>query len=249
MLEYRNAELTESSNGELAGYAALFWDVDSYVSAFKPGAFKKSVEERGDRIPLLWSHDQKLPIGKVVELREDDMGLFFRAQVVEETQYGAETMALLRAGVPLGVSFGFETLQQRKGIDSDPLNFDSYSPQLTQNGSERSLSKSQPTKHEVRVKTECKCWEVSPVTFGSNERAHYTEVRQRGDLSAVFRLVQDIKDGLEVPDQYWDAFTELVELRNGPGPEHTTPPNDPKLIRAASIVLASPGMEEILYGR
>ena len=53
-------EVRESAEGRrVCGVAAPFdseFDAGDYVERFAPGAFAKSIQERGDRIPLLEAH-------------------------------------------------------------------------------------------------------------------------------------------------------------------------------------------------
>ena len=59
------------------------------------------------RLPLLWQHDPRDPIGAILWAREDKRGLMVRAQVLPSLRRGAEALALMRAGVLDGLSIGF----------------------------------------------------------------------------------------------------------------------------------------------
>lgn len=152
-----------------AGYAARFWSVDAYGTALKPGAFRKTLKERDGRISLLWQHDPFTPIGKPSTLKEDRDGLAFRAEVVTETRAGAEAMALLRADVPLGMSFGFETVKSRplEDADADKVDFSQASE----------FHASKDGRSSVRVIEEVRLWEISLVTFPANDGATVDDVR------------------------------------------------------------------------
>jgi HK97 family phage prohead protease len=175
-LEYRTVVLSDGSNGPgLSGYAATFWEVDSYGTALVPGAFSTTLKDRGHKIPLLWQHDPQKAIGRNTGLREDATGLRFDAQVVTETAAGAEAMALLRAGVPLGMSFGFETVRKRDydpKVDEDQLTF-TYTPETYRKNPEW-----------VTVIEEVRLWESSIVTFAANEAAVIDALRQPRTLAA-----------------------------------------------------------------
>ena len=100
-------------------------------------------------------------IGKHIELREDERGLFFKAKIAP-TEKGDEVLALLAGGFVSGVSIGFEI------TDSDQ-------------------DKDNPS---VRRLKSLKLWENSIVTFPSNDLARALHVRmsegmgteQRGSL-------------------------------------------------------------------
>ncbi len=185
-IEYRvvAADATESG---FAGYASTFWTVDTYGTAVKPGAFRKSIEERGGRVPVLWGHDPQKPIGRLTALSEDRKGLKFDAAIVEATQAGAETMALLRAGVPLGMSFGFRTIKQRapKETEWDRLEY----------AEDTDWFQSDDGRASVRILEEMALWEVSPVTFAANSDTSFTDVRQAVEADTLTTITEAIRAG------------------------------------------------------
>jgi uncharacterized protein len=62
----------ESGSGPgLSGYATTFWEVDSSGMVLAPGAFTRTLKDRGHKVPLLWQHDPQKPIGRNANLRED----------------------------------------------------------------------------------------------------------------------------------------------------------------------------------
>ena len=81
----------------IEGYAATFGNLDRVKDIIHPGAFTKTLNERGNKVRLLWQHDQKEPIGRPLEIREDDRGLFIKA-VVSDTARGRDALAAERRG-------------------------------------------------------------------------------------------------------------------------------------------------------
>ena len=61
-----------------SGYASTF-DVDLGGDIITPGAFKKTIDGRQDKIKVLWQHNE--PIGKSIRLYEDSIGLFVEGKV------------------------------------------------------------------------------------------------------------------------------------------------------------------------
>jgi len=96
------------------GYAVTWDSVDSYESTFKRGAFKKTIEERGGRIKVLWNHNTDEPIGKIIEIAEDDKGLFVRGLLTKGVSKAEDVFKNLKAGVIDTLSFGFVPLQSRE---------------------------------------------------------------------------------------------------------------------------------------
>ena len=134
----------------LEGYAAAFNNVDRVKDIIHPGAFAKTISERGNKTRLLWQHDSKEVIGKPVELREDDRGLFLRA-IISDTAKGRDALALLKDGAVDSMSIGYEVVasdfEQKDG-------------------------------ETIRNLREIKLHEVSLVTFPANEEAVVTAVKQ-----------------------------------------------------------------------
>ncbi|MFZ4687717.1 MAG: HK97 family phage prohead protease [Polymorphobacter sp.] len=91
-----------------AGYASVFGVPDTGGDVVMPGAFAGA----SGRVPLLWQHDVKEPIGFVESLAEDARGLRVTARVVASGR-GAQAAQLLRAGAMDGLSFGYRVKAAR----------------------------------------------------------------------------------------------------------------------------------------
>lgn len=244
-IQYRMAEARAADDGAgLSGYASHFLSVDSYGTALKRGAFRKTIRERGDKIPVLWQHNPDYPIGKPTELKEDKTGLFFNASISEGTTHGRDVMALLRDGVPLGMSFGFQTIKDRSATDDDELDF-TYAPDFF---------KGKDGRANVRVIEEVRLWEISTVTFPANEQAAITNVRAVAEADAVSSLIEHIRAETLTDEQralvadLVAAFTERAE----PEPGHTTPlpaTNERRLtLRDIEIAIALAEAQGVLTG-
>lgn len=195
-VQYRVADLETRADGAgFSGYASHFWSVDSYLTAVKQGAFKKTIRERGDKTPILWQHDAYAPIGKPTAMNEDKTGLRFDAAISEGTTSGRDAMALLRDGVPLGMSFGFQTTKSRPGTKDDPIEFGEY--------------KAKP--EEVEIIEEVRLWEISLVTFPANELAAINDVRAVAEADALATLTEALRNGTLTPeDARWSALQAFV---------------------------------------
>ncbi len=86
----------------IAGYASVFGVPDSGGDVVLPGAFAGNAK----RVPLLWQHDVREPIGFVEKFSEDGRGLRVVARVVASGR-GAQAASLLGAGAIDGLSFGY----------------------------------------------------------------------------------------------------------------------------------------------
>lgn len=105
----------------IEGWASVFNNEDKGRDIVLPGAFLKSLSRRkaSDKVPMLWQHDIREPIGVWHELREIDKGLYGKGEIVD-TARGMDAYKLLKAGAIKGLSIGYSTKQyeidQKKGV-------------------------------------------------------------------------------------------------------------------------------------
>ncbi len=137
----------------LSGYAAIFALADVQADVLRPGAFRATIARRGARVPLLWQHDLAEPVGRILELREDGRGLWFRAEL-SATRRAADADALIRAGALRECSIGFVPQRVR------------FEPLRNGKGNGRSL----------RVIHELELIEISLVTLAANAAARLLTV-------------------------------------------------------------------------
>ncbi|OLN21715.1 hypothetical protein BTO30_13515 [Domibacillus antri] len=173
----------------IEGYASTFGgDPDAYGDVIKKGAFTKTIQESGDRIKFLWQHDWNHPIGKVVEVREDDIGLYFKAKISSTTK-GQEAMQLMKDKVIDRVSIGYRTVKSEYDNENN-----------------------------IRILTEIRLFEISAVTFPANDNAVITNAKNapeqkagrvlskqnenlvRGVLDAVKSLIEPLEELLAAVD-------------------------------------------------
>ena len=98
-----------SDDGIIEAYLTKWNTVDEYRSTFREGAFKKTFQERGDKIKLIWDHDHL--IGRVLEAREDQHGPWIKGQINMETTAGKDAHAHCKAKDVDAFSFGFNCIQ------------------------------------------------------------------------------------------------------------------------------------------
>ena len=112
------------------------------------GAFAKTIVEDFNRIKILALHNNCwLPVGRPIELREDDRGLFIRGKI-SNTSLGRDIRTLLKDGVLGELSIGY---------DAVVFDYDSETG--------------------IRHLKEIKLWEVSIVTWAMNDQAKIEDVK------------------------------------------------------------------------
>lgn len=110
--------LREDGDGEprVEGYVNEFGKLSGDLGGFREmterGAFKSSVEAR--QVVALWQHKSDDPIGRqdngLVELREDDTGLWF---AIDRAALTERQFELIANGTVRNMSFGFYTRSDR----------------------------------------------------------------------------------------------------------------------------------------
>ena len=71
----------------------------------------KTISENGNRVKYLYQHQMDKPLGKMVNLYEDEKGLMFEAEI-PKTQLGKDVLELMKAGVITENSVGILPLQK-----------------------------------------------------------------------------------------------------------------------------------------
>jgi len=99
-----------SRSGVLEGYASTFGNVDQGGDVVLKGAFARTLvehEREGTMPVMLWSHDQARPIGRWMDMHEDDFGLYVRGKLNLQTTDGKNAYEHVEAGDVQGLSIGY----------------------------------------------------------------------------------------------------------------------------------------------
>jgi len=111
---------------------------------FAPKAFAYRVEDPKEDIHLLVGHDFGFPLASkltdTLNFRDTDEALFFDAsipQAVAETQHGRDALALLAAGLAIGLSPGFRVPPRRAVADAETIEEEPDDGTLDEDGQPR----------------------------------------------------------------------------------------------------------------
>jgi len=119
-----NVKDVDSKKGEVSGYFSAFGMVDSDGDIIMPGAFKRSIQDWGPeakgRVKHLLNHDPSQPLGKIMELREDEYGLYYRSQVGSH-KLGQDFIKMVESGLIGEHSIGFRTLREQAGMEANEI--------------------------------------------------------------------------------------------------------------------------------
>ena len=99
----------------VTGYFAHFGSKDSDGDIIEPGAFKKTIQERGPQgkqlIKFLLDHDRYKAVGKLKELKEDQYGLYYEAQIGTHS-LGADFVKMVESEIINQHSFGYKVIKE-----------------------------------------------------------------------------------------------------------------------------------------
>lgn len=92
--------------GTFEGYASVFGGVDSYGDTVLVGAYTETLQDRERPVRMRWNHYGEV-IGKWLEMREDEKGLYVKGQLTPGHSKAEDIKALLKHGAIDGLSIGY----------------------------------------------------------------------------------------------------------------------------------------------
>jgi HK97 family phage prohead protease len=194
-ISFKNYDATikdlDVATGIVTGYFSQFNSIDLDGDVIMPGAFTKTIAERGPdsskpEIAYLWQHDTTKPLGKLLVLREDNFGLYFEAKM-SDTTWGEDALKLYRDGVITQHSIGYQVI--------------------------KSVETTIDMEEEVDQIYEVKLWEGSAVTFGANPNTPFTGFKSAEEREdRIKTLVKAIKNGSYTDETFGLIEFELLKL-------------------------------------
>lgn len=106
-----------SEQGTFEGWLSTYGNVDEWGDMVMPGAFTKTLLDRGNSVPMLWQHQSAFPIGTLT-LTDKKEGLWCEGKLEMGLQKAQEAYICLKANIVKGLSIGFRTVQDsiEKGV-------------------------------------------------------------------------------------------------------------------------------------
>lgn len=186
-------EWKAKQNGQFAGYASIFNNVDDGFDVVVEGAFKEFARTRDGKTLVLHQHRASDVIGKA-EVSQDAKGLHVDGQLVLDDPLAARVYTHMKAGTLDGMSIGFDVLPG--------------GAEYTEAGVRRLLA--------------LKLWEVSVVTFGMNELARVETVKTAGNIATIREFEDFLRDAGGYSKRQAAAiasggFKALQDVRDEPG--------------------------------
>jgi HK97 family phage prohead protease len=170
-------------NGTFEGLAAVYGNLDHGGDIIEPGAFTRTLKSSNGKVPILWQHDAKEPIGAGY-LSDSSKGLQVRGELVMESDVARKAHGLMKAQVLNGLSIGYSTVKSE---------YDK--------------------KRDARLLKEVKLFEVSLVTFPMNPLALVGSVKAQIEsvASSVKALCEGIKSGRQITPEMREELLRISE--------------------------------------
>jgi hypothetical protein len=137
----------ESGTMMIEGWGAVFGNIDSTNDVIVKGAFAKTLMERKDRIAFAYQHDIWNPIGKILDIKEDNTGLYVKVMLSAAEE---DIQCKVKEGILKEMSIGYRAINSTSGV---------------QDG------------QDVQYLNEVMLYEVSLVTIASNPLAVITRMK------------------------------------------------------------------------
>lgn len=157
------------ADGTFTGHGSIFGELDSYRDIVMPGAFSRSLredfEEKRRKVPMLWQHNSRQPIGVYTKIQEDNIGLYLEGQCNMKVQQGIECHALMEQGALTGLSIGYDTVRYEWD-----------------------------EKEITRKLFDVNLWEVSPVTFPAGDGARINSVKTIAAFTTLSECEDALRD-------------------------------------------------------
>jgi len=100
---------SDKARRQIEGYASTR-DLDRTGEVIEPGSFADSLRDFMANPVLTYMHDWADPIGKVIDARIDEVGLFIRAEISETAE---KVWKLIEEGILRAFSIGYEVVEEK----------------------------------------------------------------------------------------------------------------------------------------
>ena len=183
----------EDSNLFIEGYASVFGVVDSYNDIVVKGAFTNTLINDAKRVKFCWQHNMDDVIGKIIDMHEDDRGLWFRAKI-SNTSKGKDVAILVEDNALDEVSFAYRTKKYLMDEETD-----------------------------IRKLLEVELIEISIVTRAANPQAVITGTEKKSEeeklaeaVETIFSKVENLSDDdlvrlkVKIDNDYTKRILKLI---------------------------------------
>lgn len=192
----------DGKKGIVTGYFAAFNNVDADGDIIRKGAFDKTIRANGPqsttpRIKHLMNHDTSSPLGVLMDLREDDKGLYYESKLGSH-ELGRDFVKMVESGLITEHSIGYRVIKKNQLQDYE---------QFVQN----------PEGGWFEL-IEVKLWEGSSLTaWGANQYTPLTglkaEIQVKNVNNRIDLLCKALRNGDFTEETFGSLEIELQQLK------------------------------------
>lgn len=153
-------EMVFSGTAFAFGYPVDTWPAPTVIAR---GAFSKTLAEQGERVRILWQHDQHDPIGMPVAMAEEADGFQIRFRL-DPVPNGVRAATQLKSGTLEGLSIGFDPIKWEMVPEKEWT-------KLALSDAGREKLAREDYHGPIRLISEIRLWEVSIVTAAAQRVA------------------------------------------------------------------------------
>lgn len=189
-LSLSDAELKfAKGDASFEGYASVFNGLDSYGDTILPGAFDGAIKmARRGRMPKMFANHRawEMPIGKWIDLKADDKGLYVRGEFTPGNPQADIVRAAMLHGTVDGLSVGFRMSPEDYEIVDD--------------------------KSQRVIKNISELVEISAVTFPADDAARVDLTSVKHELETI-ETIKDFEDFLREAGGFSKGLAMAVAAR------------------------------------
>lgn len=160
-----SVKVAEGGTGyEFEGYASTFGNVDSYGDTIVKGAYAETIdlEKRSRPVALRWNHYGPV-IGKWLEMKEDENGLYVKGSLTPGHSVAEDAAASLKHGAISGLSIGY-------AVHEDDIEYE----------------------NSVRVLKKIKLFEISVVEEPADNHARISDIKSADSLKDIESILREV---------------------------------------------------------
>lgn len=207
-------------DGSFTGLLSVYDVIDSYGDVVERGAYTKTLQESGGRVPLLWQHDPKFPIG-TLDLKDGQHGLEASGKLLldDAVPQAKTAYALLKAGVIKGMSIGYKAIRKKqedsirrlrevKLFEGSLVTFGACPGAVVQQVKSESLGESKDFLDELQsLEIAARHWQMLTALEYSLDRIRYSDGDKASRIAAVQAVIQQFSEA------YLAYFPTLMDAR------------------------------------
>lgn len=209
--------------GEFEGLLSPYGNVDDGGDMVEPGAYTKTLKDRGAKVPLLWQHKADCPVGELfLEDRAD--GLWCRGKLLMDLQEAKKAYLLMKAKIVRGLSIGFQTvkdsieggvrhLKEIRLFEGSVVTFQMNELALITSVKGKRETKDDFNEELQEIQTLAAFYQLMQALYTALSDLRYSDLTRDEKISAADTIVQQFSDAFSA---FFPAYLDTMAEAYGP---------------------------------